>query len=711
MVALKKFFHAEKGLSLRSTGLAEQEIDTVVKDRHHTALDVPYFPSATDLPCRSMPDLKLSQPPNVGNQFEKFERKFEELHDQFHLRPMSSDSQPPSDNLSSLTTRIPRHVDLLEALFSSHRYRIGTKTLSPITPYNEDIAERNMTRFLRDQVKANARSRFMSSMYQEDVANRNIAENRSSWSSWPRVRRRPSRAAGLGTSRTTQSTPEARKRNSRRLSGDKRDEIRKRAPTSQGDLRSVLRFQDEDSTASTETVQSHRVIRAQKSAPNLSTKKMGVSQAETASGTVDYLRIPPAYKQGDMLSNTPLPDSPTLPMMLMRNQGANQNGTARRTPAPSNENSHVTASRSSSPNSSQTTRKNVRDLSIDTEIAAPGKQNSKIAHRAIQLPTPSPGPGRNPSIAEIMNSPLPAQSPTLGPHLSDSNYEVEEIMDMFKQAYISMQTTNSGPTCETLQDAIVREINSHEAFRRVPVPDNGPPFTPTSTEEKSFDQDPKTPRFAGSGLGRNLSTKEYQFTKLINRGSLKRHSRNPESRKSISTSIIPPINSRWATTGPASRRRHTDAPFPSRQLLDSMGPGEHMMAYVNDDPARKPHHQRSSTLASLRKNSDSLFGKLASSDSSANLIPQGSTEPQNTGSVYYMQAHSTGPSRDSRASYSSAADDNDDDIILLPSVSTPRLQVHGVDENNVMYIVDNATPDDAYRLMNWPKRHAGPAIQ
>jgi hypothetical protein len=66
----------------------------------------------------------------------------------------------------------------------------------------------------------------------------------------------------------------------------------------------------------------------------------------------------------------------------------------------------------------------------------------------------------------------------------------------------------------------------------------------------------------------------------------------------------------------------------------------------------------------------------------------------------------TSASRESRTRFSASEKtlDDDDSIIHLPSAETPRAQVHGVDKNNVQYIVQNSTPSDAYRLMNWPQR-------
>jgi hypothetical protein len=67
-----------------------------------------------------------------------------------------------------------------------------------------------------------------------------------------------------------------------------------------------------------------------------------------------------------------------------------------------------------------------------------------------------------------------------------------------------------------------------------------------------------------------------------------------------------------------------------------------------------------------------------------------------------MQAHSTPSSDDSN-------EDSDDDIIHLPSpiMPAPRVQIEGVDENNIRYVIDAASPDDAQKLMYWPQRIRG----
>ena len=63
-----------------------------------------------------------------------------------------------------------------------------------------------------------------------------------------------------------------------------------------------------------------------------------------------------------------------------------------------------------------------------------------------------------------------------------------------------------------------------------------------------------------------------------------------------------------------------------------------------------------------------------------------------------MQAHSA-PSSDA------SQEDSDDDIIHLPNPSPPpRVQIEGVDENNIRYVIDAASPDEAQKLMYWPQQ-------
>ncbi|THC93787.1 hypothetical protein EYZ11_006733 [Aspergillus tanneri] len=349
-------------------------------------------------------------------------------------------------------------------------------------------------------------------------------------------------------------------------------------------------------------------------------------------------------------------------------------------------------------------RRNVRELSINTELAARGRPATKITHRAIQPPTPNTLETRqNLSIAEVMNSPLPLGTPTsVSPLHSDQ--KVSEIMDMFRQAYISSQAITPHPTFETLQDAIVREINSHEAFRRVPVPDPGPPFTPSPSEE-SFDGVLNVKRSPGSGSNRTVSLKDGQFSKLIRRSSFKKHTRarTSETGKSISTSVPSKAFRRASET--TNRRRHTDAPPPTPGFFDTLETRpqrgtvrpEEQVTYMDlllrsqkssSNPGPKRYPDLGSHLDHVQRMS------TASPDMSERSIP--------APSVLHMRAQTSVSSGDSRTSFS--AYESDEEVIQLPSVGVPFVQIQCVDEHNLSHVAENATSRNAYRLMNWPRK-------
>ncbi|KAL4878882.1 hypothetical protein BJY04DRAFT_194798 [Aspergillus karnatakaensis] len=321
-------------------------------------------------------------------------------------------------------------------------------------------------------------------------------------------------------------------------------------------------------------------------------------------------------------------------------------------------------------------KKNVLDLSINTELAARGRPK-KISHKAIQPPTPSSSK-LNPSIAEIMNSPLPVPTPTPSP-LPSSNHKVAEIMDMFRKAYASSQAISPHPTFETLQDAIIREINSHEAFSKVPVPEPGPPFTP-SPSQGSFEKS-SPPKLSSSS-----SLKDGQLSKLIRKSSQMKHRRDSEARKSIST-LNP--NTARRDSDPPSRRRHTDAPPPSPGFFNTLIP-QHPTAPTESVTYMDLLLQSANAPTVKRNRTTSV---------SAGSGPSTTSTP----SVLCMRAQTTSSSNDSPRSF--AADTDDSDIIHLPSISSiPRVQIHGVDENNVTFTAENTTPRNAQRLMNWPRR-------
>ncbi|OJJ51186.1 hypothetical protein ASPZODRAFT_127214 [Penicilliopsis zonata CBS 506.65] len=543
MVALKNFFKADKdAFAAPGDGPGDG-----IKDGE---------PWQTDLPHERTLD--------VEQHFENIERQFQELHDHFRSRPVSTYSQTTILTPTSFSPPPSRHVDLLDALFSSHRYRIRNKTISPTTPFNEDIAERNMVRFLRgQQYKSKAYSRLLSSLYQEDVADRNIARNSANSvgpASWSPASSRPSSTATGVTSLSPSGGDD--QSSQRRVSRRRTARLAKSLNVSKENLRARSQSPRGGSDSGGESaspkgslqVGSRPPLRQQRSAPSLLVDDSSMRDQPTPSPSAssNHLGVPPAYKQGDMLSNVPLPDSPTLPILMSRQ------------PVPTSRRKHLSdddkllyRNSSSSDSRKAAVKKNPRDLSINTELAAFPKPGHSISHRASTL---LPKPKRNPSIAEVVNSPLPlAASPTATtlpqPPLSPTNYNAAEIMDMFKQAYLSIQATTPNPSFETLQDAIIREINSHEAFRQVPIPAPGPLFTP------SLAQRPSSSSATGTGLGRSVSAREGQFSRLL------RRTRNPDSvfRRSLSGAVP-----EW--TG-HRRRRHSEALPPSPGFLESMTQG------------------------------------------------------------------------------------------------------------------------------------------
>ncbi|PYH31345.1 uncharacterized protein BO87DRAFT_124256 [Aspergillus neoniger CBS 115656] len=656
MVAFKRFFHAEKSPPANLDG-QEARAGSVGGDDH------------------GLPNMKTSRRMAAGVHDQTPAEQFEVTHNQLQSRPLSSRSHaPPSRASTRPPGKVTRHVDLLDALFSSHRYHIqSSSTLSPITPYNEDIAERNMAPFLRGLALKNAYSHPVSSLYQEDVADRNISSRGSS------------RSIPRSTSSRSQATPPRSRQGSQRYVDNTRDR-----PQSRGKSTRLARSTSPESSVSVPQLRTEErpgssredafqisSLRSQRSAPDLLAERNNAPREESVSSSNGYLGIPPAHKQGDKWSNTPLPDSPTLPLSI----GSDS----------TSETESFQDTQSTPPASPrQGSKKNIRDLSINTKLAARGSPTAKIAHRAIQPPTPSAvDPKQAPSIAEVMNSPLPVGTPTSIASMPASNDKVIEIMDMFRQAFASTQEVTPHPTFESLQDAIVREINSHEAFQRISFPTE-PSLTPSPSQE-SFDRTPHVPLCPAPGLERSLSSKEGQFSKLILKSSFKKHKRTPEQRRSISTSV--PVTTLRATQT-TSRRRHTDAPLPSPGVLGNretkqqkmVSPREEM-TYMDLLQSFRQPPSNPGRAVSMRTNS-----------SHGNL-----TNMSGAPSVLRMRAQAS-PVRISQISYSED-DSNDEEIIQLPSVGgTPHVCIQGVDQNNVTYMARNTTPRNAYRLMNWPRK-------
>ncbi|CAI7648427.1 unnamed protein product [Penicillium glandicola] len=666
MAALKKLFQTDKTLSRPATSLGLEAC----------AMDQSYFHTAVDSPARSHFEggflSRDSQSLDVAHHFDQIEKQFEDLHDQLE-RPTSSQSQlPPSPHFAPKPQN-GRHIDLMDALFSTERNQ--TTTPEPLSPpaslYNEDVAERNMTRFLRIQYR-NGLAR--SALYQEDVADRNIAKYSSPGRSFSHLSSRSSPAAP-GRVRI----PESQRRNTRKRDPGK-------ASSMSADLRTHLSPDDGSGTSSPSQSHLGNYLRPQRSAPSLSADEDFVPQEDAPPTPVQSLGVPPAFKQGRRWSNTPLPDSPTIPIPMGDSDSTAEAPSVPRPPA-----TIACRTEESLPQpqlSEPCFKKNARGLSINTQLAAKGRP--KISHRAIQPPTPSTCDLKQaPSIAEVMNSPLPVPSP-ISPPKSASRFKASDIMDFFSRAYRTAQ--GSHPTYETLQDAIVREVNSHEAFRRVPVPAPGPPFTPSSDQDE-FRNDLRP----ASALHRSPSAK----SRLMNKNSSK-HKRNPETHRSISTSV----GFLRKVSGSPTPRRHTDAPAPTPGFLAEFQP--HQEPIITRPGSGEPITYMDVLHASNERQpistgvcaGPSVSRKRGRSESTGNLATMacsGPDVPFVPSTIYCMQAHST-PSSDV------SNEDSDDDIIHLPTLSAPRVQIEGVDENNIRYVIDAASPDEAQKLMYWPQQ-------
>ncbi|KAL5048175.1 hypothetical protein BDW71DRAFT_196216 [Aspergillus fruticulosus] len=633
MVALKRLFHAEKTSLTPISGDRESQTQS----------------------SRGQPPSSVPSALSENEHFQTIERQFEVLHDQLKARPLFPFSQAPDSRASSrLTNRNPRHVDLLDALFSSHRYQMqSTSTMSPITPYNEDVAERNMVPFLRqrNELKRTSYTRIISVLYQEDVADRNMAQN----TLFPNARR-------LMTSHSYQLDDQRQRDSARGRARSRPKESQLVNSISQEALYSVPKSVRDQAVADPKRSDSPREgsLRAQRSAPTLSeltpASEDGISQ---------HLGVPAAHKQGDCWINRPLPDSPTLPTIASVNRGQEES---------SNPSPRLPSSRRPPMPPRSGSKKNILDLSINTELATRGRPK-KIAHKAIQPPAPNTlDPTKTPSIAEIMNSPLQVATPTPSP-LPSSNPKVAEIMDMFRKAYTSTQAFTPHPTFETLQDAIIREINSHEAFQRGPVPEQGAPFTPSPSQESFESATPPKP----------VALKEGQRRRR--KSSFIRPRRDSGARKNISTSDL--SNAPRRDPNIPSRRRHTDAPPPSPGFFDTLIP-QHPNS--SEEPVTYMDLLRSANSAEANRNRSSTVSAGGASHPSSNTKP----------SVLCMRAQ-TSPTSDSPTGFNDS--DSDSDIIHLPSISSiPLVKIHGVDGDNVAYTAENMAPRNAYRLMNWPKR-------
>ncbi|KAI2451719.1 chaperonin-containing T-complex alpha subunit Cct1 [Ophidiomyces ophidiicola] len=208
-------------------------------------------------------------------------------------------------------------------------------------------------------------------------------------------------------------------------------------------------------------------------------------------------------------------------------------------------------------------RKNRHDLSIDLDRAAPRSGFVKLATQPAAAPAHD-APRRRHADRDLVSSPVSVASHA--PSLKMPAAEVQEIMNLFKQAYESLHSLDAHPTFETLQDAIIREINSHDAFRHI-----------QSDDDDDDDDDTAVPSLSPSPSPASL-LEDHRARPSVDRGIATPPSRN-FSRKEKHLSF-------------RARKLMRDSPTPRELSIPALKGLESDPAYYYDhDRARpRPHH-------------------------------------------------------------------------------------------------------------------------
>ncbi|KAK2742926.1 hypothetical protein FQN57_005056 [Myotisia sp. PD_48] len=650
MANLKKLFNADRPLFL--TNGSPEPID--------------HDGSISCSPCNPA-NKRLPRLPNQENQaFLGIERQFEELHDQYQHR---SPSPLPSKRYKHIEPkpsplRTNRHVDVLEAIFSAHRYRISAP-VSPTTLYNEDIAERNLSTSYQLRTGSHF-SQVVSAIYQEDVADRNIQINGNTFQRNAQYDRGYVRRDSHVITRSKSHISSLR-----RQSSD--EDVGLRAAVSDQNLRIHLcplinelsnqhgcetHPQPEEYAQSwnsalsfpTHTEQNHQEI---------------VGNAQELDNNQAEARHPAALKRIESKQQCPKP-LPQLPNI--------------RTPH------HLSPNTARGPS-----KKNVHALSINTKLAAPKTLFVKVTGQSADFPISTPQTEDSVSIAEIVSSPA-GISPTIASARS-TNYNVKEIMNLFKQAYASSQSPNPHPTFETLQDAIVREINSHDAFRQLNSdgsfqnppdlsPDLSPDGQPLHHENYITSQPPS----------RSTSGKDGKWQpRVAGRASFRKQRRSSDcSGRELSFPALKGIGPN-GSIGNVPRRRHTYAQPPSHELMGkyknrqsftSRRPSSHRFS---DGTFANKHENRSSTqyrpFTSQGFLSKAVSAILDTSDPSKRLQPRRSPRG------YTFSSNKSGTRRSGSAK---------DDELYARNPSPPAIHVFQDDEDEgVPYLYNCEPPIDS----------------
>ncbi|KAK2877255.1 hypothetical protein FQN49_001294 [Arthroderma sp. PD_2] len=604
MSALKKLFSSEKPLF-------QSEIPD--QGQHATSL------SHTSIsPAPNYPDVRAPPIRDRNNQlFLGFEKHFEDLHEQLRPRPSTKRSKY-IDQMSS-PPRTKRHVDVLEAIFSRQKQHPVSTSIFPTT-YNEDIAERNLTNGKQEHDGVSRYSQVISAIYQEDVADRNMVASSPPILVSPPPGEGPTR----GYSQRYCMPKKVKESQKAPHSGSFEENAALRAIASDQDLR---RLPSCLSNGKSSSGRRHRgdsgangTIRSRKSAPTFSVQFVGEDEQIPAP-------VPPN-------SDGPGRAKKNIDTPVLSDRKSSRNSQAR--PAQSSEDSTTAtkkvvaenkqpenslpnkpSSRLLSPNTARRgSKRNVRDLSINTQLAAPGKKFAKVSKLPVVPVAAPPCRDLNASLDEIVNSPISLTSPiNPSPRLS-----ALEMMNLFKQAYTSSQTASSHPTFESLQDAIIREINSHDAFSHI-SPQSLSPISPVPSLTPGLNSDGKsTGRFSSrpmTALSRSKSLSSRDGSTISKRSSLHEMSGTPDSQgRELSFPAIKGLETKPDDTA-ARRRRHTYSQSGS-------GPRVRICEDNNTSPlpTRSTTGKRPKSSAAAGQLPDVYAVKDSSQQSSPNMLPQ-----------------------------------------------------------------------------------------
>ncbi|EGD86055.1 hypothetical protein H113_07037 [Trichophyton rubrum MR1459] len=508
-------------------------------------------------------------------QYIGFEKQFEDLHEQLETRPPQRRSY--LGHMSS-PRRTRRHVDVLEAIFSKQSlYHAPTVVPLTTTSYNEDIAERNLASGGQEHRSCPSRySHVISAIFQEDVADRNMVLFSPPILISPppgeeqMARNNQKRAVARRVKMSQRESDSSLCDEAVALRTIASDQDIRRHPSHSGNRKELssgkkLRADSDENSP----------LRLRKSAPNFSVHPAEDEEHNPNEASTASKKLPQARRTQDT-SQAERDCEQTIERPLSKSSNDDTQVAKESTSKPESRDAsstppHNSSNRLLSPNSARRrVKRNVRDLSINTQLAAPGKKFAKISKKSPLRPVPV-SPCREPSatLDEIVNSPTALTSP-INPSPRLTGFTASEMLNLFKQACASSQTNAARPTFESLQDTIIREINSHDAFSHInpqspnpvsPVPSLTPDL---STNGKQMEKDTARPMTALSRT-RSVSSREGSLRSKLS--FCCDHQLRPESQgREISFPAIKELDLENSNSVALKRRHSCSQPAPGPRV-------------------------------------------------------------------------------------------------------------------------------------------------